>query len=175
MLIAVMSTLVTGCSPSNVTGVGLSADGAPVLRNCGAWFRGVQVSDQQSGRAVWSAGKPDSATVFGVDEVQVGLLPGTDWVEQTSLTLEPRPAVWRCAIQFRDDEPRTIDVDDHDLAAGEVFLPGKSRHVSESAFRHDVCDFGRPVSLKVLLAGLAVAAVIGLAAAFFDRRRRRES
>lgn len=172
-LAVLMSMVLTGCSPDNVTGIGLTPQGAPVLRNCGAWFRAVHVSDGQSSRVIWSAAKRDGASVYGVGDVQVGLLPDKDWLEQAPLSLEPRPGVWRFTIQFRESVPQTIDVADPDLVGGRLFIPGRSGLVSEKSFRDDVCGDAPLLPTKALVISLGVLAVVGLATARVVKARKR--
>ena len=90
--------LLSGCSPDNVTGVGLSMQRMPQLHNCGTWFRAVTVTDAETGREIWSAEKSSDANEYGVADVTVGVLPDADWVEGTAISVDPRPAVWRFAI-----------------------------------------------------------------------------
>jgi hypothetical protein len=172
-LAVLISMVLTGCSPDNLTGIGLTPEGGPVLRNCGAFFRAVQVSDAQSSRMIWSAAKRDGASVYGVGDVQVGLLPDTDWSEQAPFSLEPRPGVWRFTIHFRESGPQTIDVADRDLVGGRLFIPGRSGLVSENAFRDDVCGNAPLLSTTALVASLGVLLVVGLATARLVNARKR--
>jgi len=150
-------TILASCSPANRTGITVTEAGVPVLRNCGAFFRDVQVSDAETGRTVWSAGKPTGTNEFGVSEVELGVQPDKDWVERVPATIEPRPVMWRFAIQFRDWDPETILVADADLANGQIYRPGKSGHISEKSFTHDVCGYGTLLSWGfVWKGGLAV-------------------
>jgi hypothetical protein len=149
--------MLTGCSPDNVTGVGLTSEGVPTLKNCGELIRGVTVTDATSGRVVWAAGKPDHASEFGVADVQVGAIPDEEWVEEASLAPEPRPAVWRFAIRSRNGASQTIDVVDRDLKAGGLLVPGKAAPVTEETFRHDVCG-----ERSGLVAGGASRVALGL-------------
>lgn len=171
-LVLLLSSVLAGCSPDNVTGIGLAPDGEPMLRNCGSWFRGVQATDQRSGRVVWSAAKRSDASEFGVGQVTVGVLPDKDWVEKSQLSRDPRPASWRFAIQFGASGPQTIDVSDGDLVAGQLFVPGRSEHVSEKAFRDDLCGYAPLVSGKSLLMAVGSVLLLALALALFISHRR---
>jgi len=73
-LVLFLSSVLAGCSPDMVTGVGVAPDGLPMLRNCGAVFRSVTAADSQSGRVVWSAEKRAGTSEFSVDEVTIGQL-----------------------------------------------------------------------------------------------------
>lgn len=177
VLLFFLSLVLFGCSPDNITGIGLAPDGSPTLRNCGTWFRAVSAADGRSGRVVWSATKRSDPSEFGVAEVTVGQLPGKDWVEQAPLIRDPRPAVWRFAIQFTDYmEPQTIDVSEGDLVAGQLLVPGRSGHVSDKVFRDDVCGFAPVISHETLLIALGcLLLAIAINEPFLRRRRRRRA
>jgi len=170
-----LSSVLAGCSPDNVTAVGLGPDRSPMLQNCGSWFRAVHVTDQGSGRVVWSAAKRSDTSEFGVGEVIVGVLPDKDWVEEAQLSRDPRPAVWRFAIEFRASGPQTIDIADGDIVAGELYVPGKSGHISEKAFRDNVCGYAPPISGRTLVAAVGLFMLLGLAIAMFFIHRRDRS
>jgi hypothetical protein len=174
-LALVVATVLAGCSPDNVTGIGLASDGMPLLRNCGAWFRAVQATDEQSGRVVWSAAKRSGASEFGVDKVTVGLLPDKDWEQQSPLSRDPRPVIWRFAIQFRESGPQTVDVSDADLVAGALVVSGRSGHISEKAFRDDLCGYAPLVSGRTVLVSLGLVGLLGVIAVFLARRKRRRA
>ena len=166
LLAAVLA--LTGCSPEDISAVKLSDDGAPLLVNCGIYFRGVEAYDADSGRLVWSAGKPDLATGYGVAEVEVGVLPAQDWVATSPLQMEPMPTSWRfVAVSLDATDPMTLEVAGADLSKDEVFIFRNGRRESTSNFREDTCGYGPPISARtirvilIVLGGAAAALAIG--------------
>ena len=165
----------TGCSPENIPAVTLSESGAPVLVNCGTYFRGVEARDADSGRLVWSASKPDISAGYGVGEVEVGVLPGNDWVETSPLQLEPVPIRWRFVVTGIDPADRmTLEVASDELSTGRAFIFQSGTSKTSEDFRNDTCGYGPPVkaaTIVVILIVLAVIAGVVVVGALFQRNR----
>jgi hypothetical protein len=173
MVVASLALITAGCSPDQLVGFGRSAQGAPLLVDCGAWFRGIEVADAQTGRAIWAAAANDS-TGRGVDEVVVGTAPAGDWTERVALDPGSGPATWRFALTFRDFPAKTIDIADHDLVVGSVYLPDRDQQVSRKAFFDDVCGYAPmlPPAVSITLVVVAFLAIASGLGAWRARRRR---
>jgi Protein of unknown function (DUF2510) len=170
----------TGCSPENLPAVTLSDDGAPVLLNCGTYYRRVEAYDADSGRLVWSASKSDLSAGYGVGEVEVGVLPGKDWVERSPLQMEPVPTRWRFVVVNIDPAyATTLDVASDELTAGQAQVLRDGTRMSLEDFRNDTCGYGPPVKTPsmgvILIVVSAIAAVVVLVGALFQRNRPRRS
>lgn len=175
--IAIMG-LLSGCTPANETGVGLSSDGVPTLHNCGTWFGAVVVSDRNTGREIWSAEKSNEPDGHGVGDLTVGVLPNEDWGERFALVARPRPAVWRFEISYRGWDSETIDVADEDLRPGFLVVPGKADAVAVDAFGTAVCGEGIGFGVvpdRYVAFGLGVVALLGAGAMVLSWARRRHA
>jgi len=168
--------LLASCSPDDVSGVKLSENGAPVLENCGAYFRGVEAYDAETGRLIWSASKPQSSSDYGVGQVEVGVLPDADWVETSPLNLEPLPAVWRFVVSRRNfNDPETLAATHAGLSTDQVFIFESGKRVPADEFLGQTCGYDPPIPPAVTgaVAGVLAGAVILAAGVVGARRARR--
>src|SRR5436190_7718266 len=139
-VIVVGALLISGCTAPTISGIGATSSRAPEVRNCGTWIRRVEVANADSGQLVWSAhdGSPDNN--HDVARVTLGVLPNSSWVEDSALTVAPRPMTWSFKIDLggRID---TLVVTDDMIQLGHIARPG---HAIETAghFRDDTCGYG---------------------------------
>ena len=159
----------TGCSPENIPAVTLSDNGVPTLVNCGTYFRGVEAYDADSGRLVWSAGKPDLSSGYGVGKVEVGLLPAQDWVEKSPLQMDPSLTRWRfVVVDLNAADPTTFEVASDRLSASQVFIFRDGATETSEHFRNDTCGYGPPGNaskitvILIVLGAIAGSFVIGI-------------
>ena len=162
--------MLASCSPDDVPGVKLSETGAPVLVNCGTYFSRVEAYDADTGRLVWSAGKRQGSSEHGVGEVEVGVLPDADWVENSPLRLKPFPAVWRFVVSRRGyDDPGTLTAAQSALSTDQVFIFESGKSVPADGFIGKTCGYDPPIpravtraiAVTALVAALLGAAVVG--------------
>ena len=179
MAIAASGLLLASCSPDDVSGVKLSESGAPVLENCGAYFRAVEAYNADTGRLVWSAGKPQSSSEYGVGRVELGVLPDDDWVENSPLSLEPLPAVWKFVVSRRNsNDPEALAANHAALSTDQVFIFESGTSVPADEFRGQTCGYDPPIPRAVTRAvAVVLVAVVALAAGVVGIRyaRRRHS
>ena len=163
MVSLLLAGALSGCSAANHTGVELDEDGVPVVVNCGTWIESVRASDAESGRTVWAAhARPSDSGIEGRARVELGVLPGPTWVEDSSVAFEPRPGAWRFTVQAVGESVEVV-VSDVQLLSGRVFRPGDNRSESESHFDEQTCS-GIPLSVMqvrvVIALGCAVVLVV---------------
>ncbi len=174
--VLVSGFLLAGCSPDDISGVRLSDQGAPVLVNCGTYFRSVKAYDASSGRLLWSAGKPKQSSDSGVAEVELGVLPDKDWVEDSPLKMNTSPTAWRFIVSRSGySDPTTWEVAASDLSADQVFVLGTGERVSPEHFRGKTCGYDPPVPslvTRVVLIVLVVGAVALTTSTVYRSRRR---
>lgn len=152
--------MLASCSPDDVPGVKLSESGAPVLVNCGGYFRRVEAYDADSGRLVWSAGKRQGSSEYGVDQVEVGVLPDADWVENPPLKLQPFPAVWRFVVSRRGyNDSVTLTAAQSVLSSDQVFIFESGKSVPADGFIGKTCGYDPPIPRAVTRA-IAVTALV---------------
>jgi hypothetical protein len=168
--------LLSACSPDDITGVTLSETGVPALTNCGAYFRGVMVSDAETSRLVWAAAKSPGSSEYGVGDIVVGVLPESDWTDVSALELDPVPSTWRFEIaRLGYREPLTLTVANSELSADQVVIPETGKAVPADKFIGKTCGYDPPIpramQRTVGLALLVIAALV--AAALIGRRRGR--
>lgn len=175
VIVLASGSLLTACSPDDITGVKLSDAGRPILVNCGAYFLGVKVSDADTAREVWTAGKSPGSSEYGVGEIAVGVVPESDWTA-SALHLQPTPSNWRFVItRLGYDEPLTLTVANADLSVDEVFIPDSGKKVAADTFIGKTCGYDPPIpraSQRVMIILFGVAAV-PIAVVLVGRNRRR--
>jgi hypothetical protein len=181
VVIVMAGLLVAGCSPSDIVAVTLSERGMPVVVDCGTYIVDVQVFDAESGRLVWSAAERSGSSGPGVGEVEVGVLPRTDWMERSSLRLDPSPSSWRVLVPRPDSgDVVTMEFSTAQLATDRVLIAGSGKSVSRAEFRDRTCGYGPSsgsAALLWLMLTLGVAVVVVLVpvvvvAAWWVRRRK---
>jgi hypothetical protein len=159
-----LSIGLTGCSPPDSPAVEVDGRGLPRVVNCGSSIGAVEVSDADTGRAVWSASVDTADDGSGsVGDVTLGeLVPS--WVEHSPLALDPRPSTWRFDVSAGKDT--TIVVPDDELRPGRVHRPGGT----ESASRYDerTCT-GYPLSVTGIRVVFAVVVALSIVAALVAR------
>jgi hypothetical protein len=170
-VVIAIGTVLSSCSPSNISGVKLSNFGTPVLVNCGTFFRGVEAYDAATGTLVWSAHAQDSSE-GGVAEVEVGILPAQDWIEVSPPQMDDLPATWRLVVANGSDSALTIEVATANLSQDRVFVPAEKKSVSLADFRRSTCD-GVPALLFLLSWGLPIVGVAAILIALIYTSRRR--
>jgi hypothetical protein len=170
-VVIAIGTVLSSCSPSNISGVKLSNFGTPVLVNCGTFFRGVEAYDAATGTLVWSAHAQDSSE-GGVAEVEVGILPAQDWIEVSPPQMDDVPATWRLVVANGSDSALTIEVATANLSQDRVFVPAEKKSVSLADFRRSTCD-GVPALLFLLSWGLPIVGVAAILIALIYTSRRR--
>ena len=173
--------LLTACSPDDITGVKLSETGAPILVNCGAYFLGVEVSDADTTRSVWVAGKSPGSSEYGVGEVAVGLLPESDWTATSALELDPVPSNWRFVItRLGYDEPLTLIAANSELSVDEVLTPESGKKVAADKFLGKTCGYDPLISraaqrTTMIVLGAVAALIAAVVVGRKVRHRRRET
>lgn len=129
-------------------------------------------------RADWSgqpASKPQSSSEYGVGQVEVGVLPDADWVENSPLSLEPLPAVWRFVVSRRNsNDPETLAAVHATLSTDQVFIFEFGKSVAADEFQGQTCGYD-PWTPRAVTRAVAVVLVIAvvLAAGVFDIRHAR--
>jgi hypothetical protein len=162
--------LLPACGPADIRGIALTDDGVPTAEDCGAYVSRFDAVDAATDRTVWAAHLPPEVLADehgGEAPVELGRLPDEDWVEDSPLALDPRPATWVFTIETENGAHDTVRVDDDDLARGMVYRPGHDL-VSRNHF------LGRTCGLDVFrreLGTLAILATVCISSAWLVGRR----
>ena len=153
----------------------MSASGRPVLVNCGGYFVGVEAYDRASGRLVWSATR-DADARYGVDEIEIGVLPEPEWVESSRLSISPIPEEWRFVITMRDyDVPWTFEVDHHLLSQDAVVLLESGERVSAERFMGKTCGYDPLIPPAMTFSAVAAGGLFVAVALVANGKRRTAS
>lgn len=174
--------LLAACQPDDIAGVKLSESGAPVVVNCGTFFRGIEVYDGDTDRLVWSAEESPGSSENGVGDVVIGVLPSSEWTEGAPFIPSPTPTNWRFVIdQFGYSTPRTLTALNSSLSTDQVLLFESGEKVDVDTYRGKTCGYDPPISqsLQRTVLMVAVAVAVLIAGVFISvrawRRRQRPS